>query len=87
MGLWGLKHVETQRHTNKIVTSFGFHSICNHAVTLHACPIFDNQVSTVVRFFLRDSVSVCCSHPQTALGEDGPGASTERGDVYVPVHG
>lgn len=33
----------------------------NHAVTLHACPILgcgvlDNQVSIVVRFFLRDSV-------------------------------
>ena len=28
----------------------------NHTVTLHACPILDNQVSTVVRFFLRDSV-------------------------------
>ncbi|GFG32243.1 hypothetical protein Cfor_01291, partial [Coptotermes formosanus] len=26
-------------------------------------------------------------HPPAALGEDGPAASTERGDVSLPVHG
>jgi len=35
----GLKHVEIQQYTNKIVTSVGFHSICSGTRLLHLPPV------------------------------------------------